>query len=88
MKNLVNSKTKTETLRAGTVRTTYTWDGKSKKPRVTYSHAAHVVPEEGTLDTVINRVDDTKVQVEPESPTVSHIAKGNTLLFCTILKVQ
>ncbi len=61
MKNLIPNKARIETLRVGTVRTTYRWDGRSKKPVVTHSCVDHTIPDEGSLNTVLS---DTNILPE------------------------
>jgi len=64
------------TLRIGSVLTTLTWDGLHKKPVVTRTTAAHTVPEEGSLDSLMA----TDTQPEEESLLISH-PQQDDLLF-------
>ena len=73
----VSSKSRTESLSIGGVRTTFTWQGSSSnKPVVTYSCVPHKVPLEGTLDSVVT-LRDTKALPEVET-TLTTYQRGNS----------
>ncbi len=80
MNNLVKHKQHKETLRVGNVVTTYSWDGKSKKPSVSYSAGIHTIPKAEALDSVLNSFEGTDTL--PEDGNVLRMA-ARELLYRT-----
>lgn len=59
----VDTKYRQESVKIGNKRTVFTWNGR-KKPDVTYVYENQVVPEEGSLDTVIDSLESTNAPLE------------------------